>query len=45
MIEQRKERPMIRLFQITVAVAVIYNVLPLFMNFVHTMNNVANVLP
>jgi hypothetical protein len=36
---------MIRLFQIAVAVTVVYHVYPLFMNFIHTMNNVANVLP
>jgi hypothetical protein len=36
---------MIRLFQIAVAVTVVYNVLPLFMNFVHTMNHIADVLP
>jgi hypothetical protein len=36
---------MIRLFQIAVAVTVVYNVYPLFMNFIHTMNHVANVLP
>ena len=36
---------MIRLFQIAVAVTVVYYVYPLFMNFIHTMNTVANVLP
>lgn len=36
---------MLRLFQIAVAVTVIYNVFPLFMNFIHTMNTIADVLP
>jgi hypothetical protein len=36
---------MIRLFQIAVAVTVVSFVYPLFMNFVHTMSTIANVLP
>jgi hypothetical protein len=35
---------MIRLFQIAVAVTVVYNVYPLFMNFIDTMHHVASVL-
>ena len=35
---------MIRLFQIAVAVTVVSYVYPLFMNFIHTMHTVANVL-
>lgn len=35
---------MIRLFQIAVAVTVVYNVYPLFMNFIHTMSTVSNAL-
>lgn len=36
---------MIRLFQIAVAVTVVSYVYPLFMNFVHTLDTVSNVLP
>lgn len=35
---------MIRLFQIAIAVTVASYVLPLFMNFVHTLNTVSTVL-
>lgn len=36
---------MIRIFQIAVAVFVVSMIYPYFMNFVHTMSTVANVLP